>query len=52
MITSRNRSKSKDECVVVPNGVAGPQSDPLGNGSVLLLRLSELDLGAERLVGL
>jgi hypothetical protein len=36
----------------VPDGVAGPQADPLGNGTVLLLRARKLLLGAERLVGL
>lgn len=36
----------------VPNGVTGPQTDPLGDGAVLLLRFGKLDLGAERLLGL
>jgi hypothetical protein len=36
----------------IPNGVAGLQADPLGDGPVLLLGLSQLLLGAERLVGL
>ena len=37
---------------VVPDGVARPEADPLGNGAVLLLRLCKLLLGAERLLGL
>jgi hypothetical protein len=36
----------------VPDGVAGPQADPLGNGTVLLLRAGKLLLGAEGLLGL
>lgn len=36
----------------IPDGVAGLQADPLGDGPVLLLGLSQLLLGAERLVGL
>lgn len=36
----------------IPDGVTGPQSDPLRDGAVLLLRLRELLLRAERLVGL
>ena len=36
---------------VVTDGVAGPHSDPLRNGSVLLQLLGELDLDAEGLVG-
>ena len=36
---------------VVTDGVAGPHSDPLRNGSVLLQLLCELDLDAEGLVG-
>ncbi len=39
------------ECFV-PDGVTGAQTDPLGNGSVLLLRLGELLLRAESLVAL
>lgn len=35
-----------------PDGVAGPQADPLGDGAVLLLRPGELLLGAERLLAL
>lgn len=38
--------------VVVPDGVAGPEADPLGDGAVLLLSLCKLLLGAERLLGL
>jgi hypothetical protein len=37
---------------VVPDGVAGPQANPLGDGAVLLLRTRKLLLGAERLLGL
>lgn len=37
---------------IVPDGVVGAQTDPLRDGTVLLLRLGELLLGAERLVGL
>jgi hypothetical protein len=37
---------------VVPDGVAGPQADPLGDGAVLLLRAGKLLLGAERLLAL
>jgi hypothetical protein len=36
----------------VPDGVTSPQSNPLGNGSVLLLSSGELLLGAEGLVAL
>ena len=36
---------------VVTDGGAGPHSDPLRNGSVLLQLLGELDLDAEGLVG-
>jgi hypothetical protein len=36
----------------VPDGVTGPQTDPLGDGAVLLLSFGKLDLGAERLLGL
>jgi len=35
---------------VVPNGVAGAQPNPLGNGTVLLLGLGQLLLDTERLV--
>lgn len=38
--------------IIVPDGVVGPQADPLWDGSVLLLRLCKLLLGAERLVRL
>ena len=37
---------------VVPNGVVGPEADPLRDGAVLLLGLGQLLLGAEGLVGL
>ena len=36
---------------VVPDGVAGPQANPLRDGAVLLLRARKLLLGAERLLG-
>lgn len=35
---------------VVADGVAGPQANPLGNGTVLLLGLRKLLLGLESLV--
>jgi hypothetical protein len=38
--------------VVVPDGVASSQADPLGDRSVLLLRFGKLLLRAERFVGL
>ena len=37
---------------VVPDGVASPEADPLGNRAVLLLSFGKLLLGAEGLVGL
>lgn len=37
---------------VVPDGVAGPEANPLGDGAVLLLRARKLLLGAERLLAL
>ena len=36
----------------VPNGVAGAEPNPLGNGPVLLLGLGQLLLDLERLVAL
>ena len=36
----------------LPNSITGPQTDPLGDGAVLLLSSGELDLGVERLLGL
>jgi hypothetical protein len=36
----------------IPDGVSSPQTDPLRDGSILLLSLCKLDLGAERLVAL
>ena len=38
--------------LIVPDGVVRSETDPLRNGAVLLLRLGELLLGAERLVAL
>lgn len=35
-----------------PDGVTSSQTDPLRDGAVLLLRLGELDLCTESLVGL
>jgi len=32
---------------VVPDGVVGPEANPLGNGAVLLLRTRKLLLGSE-----
>lgn len=37
---------------IVPDSVVGTQTDPLRDGTVLLLGLGQLLLGAERLVGL
>ncbi len=36
---------------VVPDGVARPHADPLGDGTVLLQLLGQLSLNAECLVG-
>lgn len=36
----------------LPDGVASPETNPLRDGAVLLLRLSKLLLGTERLVAL
>lgn len=36
----------------VPDGVAGPQANPLRDGTVLALGLGQLLLGAETLVAL
>lgn len=36
----------------LPDGVAGAQADPLGDGTVLALSLGKLLLGAEGLVAL
>jgi hypothetical protein len=38
--------------IVVPDGVAGAEANPLGDGPVLLARLGQLHLGAESLVAL
>jgi hypothetical protein len=38
--------------IIVPNGVVGPETNPLRNRAVLLLRLGELLLRPERLVAL
>lgn len=37
---------------IVPNGVVGPEADPVGDRPVLLLGLRKLLLGTERLVAL
>lgn len=44
--------RKKDRKVRLPNRVASPQSDPLRNWSVLLLRLCKLLLGSEGFVAL
>jgi hypothetical protein len=36
----------------LPDGVSGPQADPLWNGTILLLRFGKLLLGAEGFVAL
>ena len=41
-----------DGGLFVPDGVTGPQSNPLWDGSVLLLRTRKLLLGTEGLVAL
>lgn len=38
--------------VCIPNGVTGPQPNPLRDRAVLLLRFRELDFGTERLLAL
>jgi hypothetical protein len=46
-------SVSSNEAVEnVPDSVTGPQADPLGDGTVLLLGFGKLLLGAERLLRL
>lgn len=37
---------------IVPDGVVGSEANPLGDGTVLLLGLGQLDLGPETLVAL
>ena len=52
---SRGGAGSEELVVVgmfVPNGVAGAEPNPLGNGPVLLLGLGQLLLDLERLVAL
>lgn len=44
--------RPKSALGIVPNGVASSETDPLGDRAVLLLRLGELLLRAERLVAL
>lgn len=41
-----------EQSSIVPDGVARSEANPLRNGAVLLLRLGELLLRAERLVAL
>lgn len=50
----RRRGGSSDDFVgrIVPDGVVRSETNPLRDGAVLLLRLGELLLGAERLVAL
>jgi hypothetical protein len=48
----RKRRERADRGKSVPDGVAGPQANPLRDGAVLLLRLCKLLLGAEGLLGL
>lgn len=45
----------EEACVggcIVPDGVVGSETNPLGDGTVLLLGLGQLDLGPETLVAL
>ena len=51
MTATEARSKSGDG-EAVPDGVAGPQANPLRDGAVLLLRAGKLLLGAEGLLAL
>jgi hypothetical protein len=44
VVSSRNAESLRR---VVPDGVAGPEANPLGDGAVLLLRARKLLLGAE-----
>lgn len=37
---------------MLPDGVSGPQTNPLGNGAVLLLGFGKLLLGTERFMAL
>lgn len=50
--TMEERAVAKGSGGIVPDGVASPQANPLGNGPVLLLRLGELLLRTGRLVAL
>lgn len=52
MVEERQDGMATGKLQVVPNGVSGPETNPLGNGAVLLLRLGELLLCPERLVAL
>ena len=49
---SRRGARCRRQGEIVPNGVAGAQPNPLGNGTVLLLGLGQLLLDTERLVAL
>ena len=42
----------KEKVIYLPDGVTGPQTNPLGDGTVLLLGFGKLLLGAETLVAL
>lgn len=48
----REATRPLTELLVVPNGVAGSETNPLRDRAVLLLRLGELLLRPERLVAL
>jgi hypothetical protein len=56
LVVSSSDDRKRQECAYrgrsVPDGVAGPQANPLRDGAVLLLRARKLLLGAERLLGL
>lgn len=48
----RKRTTSRRQKSVVPDGVTGPETNPLRNRTVLLLGFGKLLLGAEGLLGL
>jgi hypothetical protein len=53
-VTFRARPKERFREVGggIPDGIARSETNPLGNGAVLLLRLRKLLLGTERLLAL
>lgn len=51
MYLSENGSRI-EEIGHLPDGVTGPQTNPLGDGTVLLLSFGKLLLGAETLLAL